>query len=245
MALADTWLTAVLDAGGDFEPPPDPQIPADYLQKPRRQHPGSEQTRHLSSLLPSPPSSFYRSKRRRAALAEIDLPNYLCQHKRQRVPNVPTLVMSQAPRSPSKTSNRIATRKTRNKAPIGEDVLDPNATPRPIRSRHEPPPAPAAPMPVSSLNETAMPAWTPSPSEGEPDLDMDQPTSSVTESTGSRVRSRSPTKRMVDLRVAEKTVNPKTVRSPVDVPEDVRGLYRAIQSMARVPRGVIPLGIEV
>jgi hypothetical protein len=31
------------------------------------------------------------------------------------------------------------------------------------------------------------------------------------------------------------------VKSPADVPEDVRKLYKEIQSLARVPRGVIPL----
>jgi hypothetical protein len=50
---------------------------------------------------------------------------------------------------------------------------------------------------------------------------------------------------MADLRVAEKTVVTKTVESPVYVPEDVRALLNAIESLALVPRGVIPLGIEV
>ena len=50
---------------------------------------------------------------------------------------------------------------------------------------------------------------------------------------------------MIDLKVAEKTVSLKTVKSPTDVPEDVRKLYKEIQSLARVPRGGIPLGIEV
>jgi hypothetical protein len=127
--------------------------------------------------------------------------------------------------------------------------MDPNATQRPVRARRKLAPAPPAPtMPVPALDETAMPALTPSASEGELDIDredMDRPASSVTESTDSKARSRSPTKRMVDLRVAEKMVAPKTVKSPADVPEDVRGLYKAIQSLARVPRSVIPLGIEV
>src|SRR5882762_7356950 len=101
MALPDVWLTAVLDAGGDFEPPPDPQIPIDYLQKPRRQRPESEQTQLPSFYLPSPPASFSRPKRRRAALAEIDPPNDPRPRKRQRAPNAPIPVMSHAPRSPS------------------------------------------------------------------------------------------------------------------------------------------------
>ncbi|KAI9774939.1 MAG: hypothetical protein M1840_000155 [Geoglossum simile] len=160
--------------------------------------------------------------------------------------------MSHAPRSPTKISSRIAARKardTRDKALAVEDVIDPNATPRPVRARRKPAPAPAAPtMPVPALYETAMPELMPSTSEGELDLDredMDRPASSVTESIGSKARSRSLTKRMVDLRVAEKAVAPKTAKSPADVPEDVRGLYMAIQSLARVPRSVIPLGIEV
>ncbi|PVI01082.1 hypothetical protein DM02DRAFT_654856 [Periconia macrospinosa] len=59
----------------------------------------------------------------------------------------------------------------------------------------------------------------------------------VTESAGSQARSRSPTKRMIDLKVAEKTVSSKTVKSPADVPEDVRKLYKEIQGLARITRG--------
>ncbi|OAL57242.1 hypothetical protein IQ07DRAFT_638598 [Pyrenochaeta sp. DS3sAY3a] len=36
MSSADAWLADVRVAGGDLEPPPGPQIPAEYLQKPRR-----------------------------------------------------------------------------------------------------------------------------------------------------------------------------------------------------------------
>ncbi|KAH8710101.1 hypothetical protein GQ44DRAFT_776760 [Phaeosphaeriaceae sp. PMI808] len=87
MALPDAWLTTVLDAGGDFEPPPDPQIPADYLQKPRRQHPASEPTQLLSSHHPSPPASSSRPKRRRPTLAEVDHSNDPRPCKRQRAPD--------------------------------------------------------------------------------------------------------------------------------------------------------------
>jgi hypothetical protein len=243
MALPDAWLTAVLDAGGDIEPPPDPKIPADYLQKPRRQRPASEQTQLLSS---HPPAFFSRPKRRCAALVEIDHPNDLCLRKRQRAPNAPTSVMSQAPRSPSKMSSRIATRKAKNKAPVVEDIIDPNATSRPVRARHKPAPAPAANVPA--LYKTAMPVLTPSTFEGKLGIDsedINRSASSVTETSDSRARLCSSTKRMVDLRVAEKTVTSKMVKLPVDLPEDVQGLYEAVQILARVPRGVVPLGIEV
>jgi hypothetical protein len=240
MALPDAWLTAVLDAGGDIEPPLDPQIPADYLQKPRRQ------PKLLSSHLPSLPASFSRPKRRRTALAEIDHPNDPRLRKRRRAPNAPTPIMSQAPRLPSKTPSRIAARKardTRNKGLV-EDVIDPDATPRPVRARHKS--APAPPIPV--LDKTKIPTLTPRTPEDKLETDredVDWSASSVTESTGSKARSRSPTKQMIDLRVAEKAVISKTVKSPIDVPEDVRGLYIAIRSLARNSRGVIPLGIEV
>ncbi|KAI9760489.1 MAG: hypothetical protein M1840_002399 [Geoglossum simile] len=239
MALPDAWLTAVLDAGGDIEPPPDPQIPADYLQKPRR-HPQLP-----SSHLPSLPASFSRPKRRRTALAEIDHPNDPRLRKRQRAPKTPTLIMSQAPRSPSKTSSRIAARKardTRNKVLV-EDVIDLDATPRPVRARHKP--APAPPIPV--LDKTKIPTLTSNIPEDRLETgreDVDWPASSATKSTSSKARSRSPTKRMIDLRVAEKMVISKTAKSPTDVPEDVRGLYKAIRSLARNSHDVIPLGIE-
>ena len=251
MNFAENWLTGVLDASGDSEPPPDPQIPADYLQKPRRQHPASKQTQPPSSLLPSPPTSFSRPKRSHAALSEIEPPNHEPPPKRRRTPNALTPVMSQAPRSPSKRSSRVAARKAKdtNIGPSVEDVVDPNATPRQARAKDKPAPRPPArTVPISDLDEIQMPALTPSASEGELDIfrhDMDRPASSITESTGSKARSRSPTKRMVDLRVAEKTVALKTVKSPADVPGDVREVYKAIKSLARVPRGVIPLGIEV
>jgi hypothetical protein len=244
MALPDTWLMGVLNAGGSSEPLPVPQIPADYLQRPRRQRPASEQTRPLSSHLPPPPASFSSLNRRRAALAEIDDPNSQPQRKRQRVPKAPTPVVLQVPPLPSKLQSHIAARKvedTRNKAPAVDVMDDPSVTPRPFRTRRK-----LASTPVTALDETAKPALIPSASEDKIGIDREdmEPASSVTESIGSK-RSRSPTKRMVDLQVAEKKVVPKTAKSPADVPEDVRGLYRAIQSLARVPRGVIPLGIEV
>ena len=258
MALAHSWLTAVFDAGGDFEPPPDPQIPADYLQKPQRQHPAPTQTQLPPSHLPHLPVSLSRPNRKRTALAEIDSSNNSYPHKRQRILNESnhTCAMPQPSRSPSKTSSRIAARKvedTRSKAQVVEYVVDLNATPRPGRVGRKPAPGPAAPpVPVPALHEANTPELIPTPSASDSEYidrdEMDRPMSSIssiTESTGSKARSRSPTKRMIDLKVAEKAVSSKTVKSPADVPEDVRKLYKEIRSLARVPRGVIPLGIEV
>jgi hypothetical protein len=50
---------------------------------------------------------------------------------------------------------------------------------------------------------------------------------------------------MVDLRIASKPVVRKSATSSVDVPQDVEKLYKAIQTLARRARGVIPLGVEV
>lgn len=69
---------AVFDASGHSEPPPVPQIPADYLQKPRRQHPASKQTQLPPPLLPSLSIFFSRAKRGPAALLKITPPNYEC-----------------------------------------------------------------------------------------------------------------------------------------------------------------------
>lgn len=66
---------------------------------------------------------------------------------------------------------------------------------------------------------------------------------SNTESTASR-QSRSPTRRVVDLRIARKPLVPKVVKSSEDVPEDVRALYKAISTLVRRSKGVIPQGIE-
>jgi hypothetical protein len=128
-------------------------------------------------------------------------------------------------------------------------AADPNATPRPGRVLRKPAPASAPRPPAPDLHKTAVPEWDPAPGASDSDYtdrgELNRPMSSVTESTDSRTRSRSPTKRMIGLRVAEKTVSSKTVRSLADVPEDVRKLYKEIQSLARVPLGVVPQGIEV
>ncbi|KAF2691412.1 hypothetical protein K458DRAFT_381270 [Lentithecium fluviatile CBS 122367] len=139
-----------LRRGGDSEPPPDPQIPVNCQQKPRRQPPLP------SSHLPPPPVS-------------VDMPEWI---------------------PPTSASD-------------GENV-DREVIGRPGRS-----------------------------------------ISSVAESAGSTARSRSPTLKMVDIKGAEKMVPLKMMISPADVPEDVQELYTKIQSLAHIPRGVIPLGVEV
>jgi hypothetical protein len=167
--------------------------------------------------------------------------------------------MPERPQSPLKHSKMSSRSTASTKARVTNTdaqavgyVADPNATPRPGRAVRRPAQASAPPPPAPALHETALPAWSPAPSASDDEYidreDLNRPMSilsSVTESTGSKARSRSPTKRMIDLKVAEKTVSSKTARSLADVPEYVRKLYKEIQSLARVPRGVVPRGIEV
>lgn len=164
--------------------------------------------------------------------------------------------MWQPRRSLSKTSNRIAGRKfeeAQNKAHIKRHAMDPNVTLWPGCVGRQPAQGLAAPaVPASALHEANMPEWNPTSSASDGGYtdreDRNRPMSSislVTETTGSEARSRSPTIRMIDLKAAEKPVSSKTVKLPADVPDDVRKLFKEIQSLARIPRGVIPVGIEV
>jgi hypothetical protein len=100
--------------------------------------------------------------------------------------------------------------------------------------------------PAQALGETAMPTLTPTTSENEVE-GWYQPEPSIAESAESKVskRSVSPTKRMVDLRVADKKVIQKSIRTRVDVPEDVQDLYKKIQGVATFARNIVPKGIEV
>ena len=258
MSVAQSWLAAVVQAGGDREPPPDPIIPSNYLRSPQRQHPAFAHP-ELSPPphLPLQPKAISRPNRKRAALAEIPSPNELHPNKRQRIPNESKIAcaMSERPKSPlklsrtrSRTASRTAGETYTDAQPVGY-VADPNATPRPGRVRHKPAPASAPPLPALALRNTAVPEWNSAPGASDSDYtdkeDPNRPMSSVTKSTDSKARSRSPTKRMIDLKVADKTVSSRTARSLADVPEDVRKLYKEIQSLARVPRGVVPRGIEV
>ncbi|KAF1952945.1 hypothetical protein CC80DRAFT_507689 [Byssothecium circinans] len=248
MACASAWLADVHAAGGDLEPPPNPEIPAEYMQKPRRR-PAPEA--YLASPAPSTCTSFARPKRRRAALSEIDPPN----QKRQRALNAPPHVMS---RSPTRKSSRLTgtgkARITTKEAPAVENVIsavehillatqhvvDPNATPQPTRQKRAAPPA----LPIPDLHTRPALVLAPSVSEEHADEDAeDAEVESTYESITSK-RSRSPTRRMVDLQIAKKPVVPKTATSSTDVPQDVRTLYRTIQALARRSKGVIPLGIE-
>ena len=109
MSRAQSWLAAVAQAGGDDKPPPDPRIPANYLQKPQRQHPAFAHT-ELSPPphLPLQPKAIARPNRKRAALAEIQSPNELHPNKRQRIPNdcKTACAMSKCPKSPLKPSRK-------------------------------------------------------------------------------------------------------------------------------------------
>jgi len=87
----------------------------------------------------------------------------------------------------------------RSKVSVGDDTMDVDATPRQPRRNSR--------KPAQALGDTAMPALTPSTSENEVE-GWYQPEPSVAESSESKVskRSVSPTKRMVDLRIADKKV---------------------------------------
>jgi hypothetical protein len=125
-----------------------------------------------------------------------------------------------------------------------QHVVDLNTTPRPTRRKRA---APLA-LPIPDLQIRPTPILTPSVSEEHADEDVedveDAEVESTHESTTSK-RSRSPTRRMVDLQIAKKPVVPKTATSSTNVPQDVRTLYKAIQALARRSKGVIPLGVEV
>jgi hypothetical protein len=244
MACANAWLADVYAAGGDLEPPPNSEIPAEYLRKPRRR-PTPEA--YLTFPPPSTYTSFARPKRRRAALSEIDLPN----QKRQRALNAPVHAMWQDSRSPTRKSSRQTRAVGKAQITTKEHVLlttqhavDPNVTPRPTRRKRAAPPA----MLIPDLHTKPAPIFTPSVSEEHADEDAedveDVEVESTHESTTSK-RSRSPTRHMVDLHIAKKPVVCKMATSSTDVPQDVRTLYKAIQALARRSKGVIPLGIEV
>ncbi|KAF1980433.1 hypothetical protein BU23DRAFT_8594 [Bimuria novae-zelandiae CBS 107.79] len=247
MVCADAWLANVRAAGGDSEPPPNPTIPAEYLQKPRRRPVPN------ASLVPLSASTYtsLAPLKRRATLSEIDSPN---QKRQQGTINAPTHAMSQSSQSPTRKPSRQTeiARKARTittdtpavVAAVGhtllatQHVVDPNATPRPTRRKR------AAPLALPAPNLHIRPASVLTPSISEEHIDEDVEVESAYESTTSK-RSRSPTRRIVDLQIARKPVVSKSATSSTDVPQDVRALYKAIQVLARRSKGVIPLGIEV
>ena len=249
MVSVHSWLKDVDAQGGGREPPPAPRIPDSYLQKPLRQHPASR-PQPPPPHLPNLPSSSYGSNRKRPALAAIDPPNR-CLRRRLSTQITPGYAKWQSPRSPSEMTTRSVAKKSedsmRNVGTVGS--MDAVVTPRPGRVGRHATVGPATSAPT--LHGANMPDWPPNYSPRDSDhIDrdgMDAPVSrsSVTESTGSKTRSRSPTKRMIDLRVAEKKAVSKMVTSLADVPEDMQKLYKEIRSLARVPRAVIPVGIEV
>ncbi|PVH92720.1 hypothetical protein DM02DRAFT_635138 [Periconia macrospinosa] len=240
ITCADAWLANVRAAGDNSEPPPNPTIPAEYLQKPRRQP--------IPAAYLVPPPSFAHSslaplKRRRAALSEIISPN----QKRQRALNVPGRKMSQSSQSPTRKSSRQAgARTTKTEAPAEHDLLatqpvvDPNATPRQTLRKRAAPPS----VPAPNLHTRPAPVLTPSASEEQADRDTkDVDAQSAYESTTSK-RSRSPTQRIVNLQIARKPVVSKLAISSTDIPQDVRVLYKAVQALAQRSKGVIPLDIK-
>jgi hypothetical protein len=113
----------------------------------------------------------------------------------------------------------------------------------------EPPPSPKVPAEyLRKPRRQPVPLPTSSLSEEHADADTEDAVDAEVESAyklTTSERSRSPTRRMVDLRIAKKPVVPKTAISSTDVPHDVRTLYKSIQAVARLSKDVIPLGIEV
>ena len=247
------WLTNVESAGGLFAPPPDPEIPIEYSQKPRR-HPAPH------AYLVSPPLSTQPSStrpKRRRVFAEIESPN----PKLQRGLHGPTHAMLPESRSPTRKPSRRTPRNahtTMDEAPEAQDLtsavehvllprqhaVDPHATPRPTRRKRATPPL----LPLIDTLTGRAPVLMPRVSEEHASADASDveiaEVESTCESTTSK-RSLSPTRRMVDLQVAKKPVIPKTAISSADVPQDVRTLYKMIQGLARRSKVVIPLGIEV
>ncbi|KAH8726969.1 hypothetical protein GQ44DRAFT_825526 [Phaeosphaeriaceae sp. PMI808] len=251
MACTNKWLADVHAAGGDIEPPLNPEIPAEYLRKPRR---GPAPEAYLTFPPPSTCTSFVSPKRRSTALPEIDLPN----QKRQRALKAPAHAMSQDSRSPTRKSSRqnkmvdkaqITTSETSGVDDVAvavehvslttQHVVDLNVTSRSTRRKRAVPPA----LPTPDLQAWPTPVLTPSVSGTQVDDAGDAEAESTRKSTTSK-RSRSPTRRMVDLQIAKKPVFSKMATSSTHVPQDVRILYKAIQALARQSKGVIPLGIE-
>jgi hypothetical protein len=214
MACANAWLANIYAAGVP-EPPPEADIPTEYVRKPRRRP--APNACLFTPLAPSICTSFARPKRRRAALSEIDSPN----DKRQRVRNAPALTMSQTPQSPTRRSSRQTGTAGRTWATTKE-----------------------ASVVEQSWLVMPAPVLTPSVSEEHQYDAGGAEVESAYESTTSK-RSRSPTRRMVDLQIARKPVVPKTATSSKDVPKNVETLYREVQALARRSKGVLPRGIEV
>ena len=143
------------------QPPPNPTISTEYLQKPRRQ---PAPTAYLFLLPSSTYSLLAPLKRRRVALSEIRFPN----QKRQRALNVPGRKMSQSSRLLTKTSGRqagasVKTKTTKTKALARHDLLatqrfvDPNATPRQTFRKRALPPS----LPAPNLHTILAPITTP------------------------------------------------------------------------------------
>ena len=246
MSNADAWWDDVLRAGRDSESPLSPNIPAYYLPKPRKELLNSSTGENAPIASPV--------KRKRSALAEIDLPNdrvrearetCLCSSrpKRQRsaLAEVGLSNMAYRSRSPKKkgtTSARDADENTFVAAQPDATVRQPHRNTR---------------MAIRSLDKAVIP---PRPASGRSGLsgtpvggvaDQDQQEPSIDESADSKnsKRSLSPTKRMADLRVAEKRLAEKGVTSPSDVPSDVQSLHLDVQTMGISGYGIVPMDIKV
>ncbi|KAK7177555.1 hypothetical protein PSPO01_16398, partial [Paraphaeosphaeria sporulosa] len=226
MNCANEWLSDVCAFGGDSEPPPTPTIPADYVQKPRRQP--LPDAYLVSSPPPFKHASLAPLKRRRAALSDLDPPN----QKRLRPLKAPARAMSQSSGSPTRRSNRQpgTARKaliSTTEAPALENMVatakhtlfpkqDFKATPRPTRLKRAAPPS----LPAPNLHTRPAPVLTPSVSDTHVDEDSGdiEPGSTYGSTTS-----------VVDLRIASKPVVSKSATSSVDIPHD-NGRLRPTQN---------------
>jgi hypothetical protein len=142
--------------------------------------------------------------------------------------------MSQDPRSPTRQSTKQTKTVckhpvTTKEAPTAEHVRDPNATPRPTRPKR----AASQVLPIPDLHTSRAPVLRPSVFEEHADRGMEDLEVESTHKSTTSKRSRSPTRRMVDLQIAKKPVVPKRATSSADVPQDEISLYKAIQALAR------------
>ncbi|RMZ71903.1 Methyltransferase type 11 [Pyrenophora seminiperda CCB06] len=185
---------------------------------------------------PSPkiPSEYSGKPRRRPAaaylplidsssLTNIDPPN-------RKTRRAPTHKMSQRSGEPSRRSSRLMA--AMHAALRTQPATDPATDP--AQQTHQKRPTRPTP-PVLDLSNT--PVLTPSAYESS--LSQDACESKISK------RSVSPTRLMVDLQVANKPVIPRAVNTIKDVPDDVIGLFKVLQKLLLVSKGVIPLGIEL
>ena len=234
MSHAEEWLDKVFQAGGDTVPPPSP----DNLEScsPCLGRQSSVPLIHENDSTVTPPKrkcpeSFRdcsqsckasSNKKSRQILAEIGSPNM-------------------AHRSPVKKG-------TKGFQVIDDDGSDAVRLNTTLRQARRDPRVPIRGAADASALDTPMSSRIASSGASTGDAtDVNDENSSINESASSKVsrRSRSPTKRMVDLKIAEKKIVEKGVTSNSDLPPDVESLYLDIQTIGMTGCGIVPLEMKV